>query len=256
MLGLRVHDVDVALGDPPVPILHDITLSAQAGEVVALLGSSGAGKTTLLRCLNGLAPIRKGTIEIYGEAVGGIDPVKLRLSIGYVVQGAALFPHWTVGENVATVPRLLGWDPERTAEEVDRALDLVHLAPQEFRDRFPQSLSGGQQQRAGVARALVAKPRLVLMDEPFGALDPLTRENLQADFLELQRDLGFTVVVVTHDVSEAVLLADRMAILSQGRLVQEGTPQSILRDPANEAVEQMLHAPRRKAEIWRTALGA
>lgn len=256
MSSLRLSGVSVSLGDPPTPVLRGIDLEAAPGEILALLGASGSGKTTLLRSINRLAPLSSGAIEIAGSDIARLDAVALRLSVGYVLQGAALFPHWTVAENVAAVPSLLGWPPERTAERVDTVLDLVRLDPKAFRGRFPDSLSGGQQQRVGVARALAAEPSLVLMDEPFGALDPLTREGLQSDFLKLQRDLRFTVVLVTHDISEALLLGDRIAILSHGRLVQVGEPRDILRNPASEDVEELLTTPRRQAEAWGEALGS
>lgn len=256
MSSLRLDRASVRLGDPPVPILHDIDLAAESGEILALLGASGSGKTTLLRSINRLVPLTTGRIEVAGRNTAEIEPVALRLSIGYVLQGAALFPHWTVAENIGTVPRLLGWNAERTSGRINEVLDLVRLDPAEFRDRFPGSLSGGQQQRVGVARALIAKPSLILMDEPFGALDPLTREGLQADFLALQQELGFTAVVVTHDISEALLLADRIAILSHGRLVQVGTPAEISKTPANAEIEELLTTPRRQAETWRELLGS
>ncbi len=256
MSSLRLHRVSVALGDPPVRVLHGIDLAAESGEILALLGASGSGKTTLLRSINRLVPLATGTIEVAGRDTAEIDPVDLRLAIGYVLQGAALFPHWTVAENIGTIPRLLGWSEDRTTKRVDEMLDLVRLQPPEFRNRFPSSLSGGQQQRVGVARALVAKPSLVLMDEPFGALDPLTREGLQADFLALQRGLGFTAVVVTHDISEALVLADRIAILSHGRLVQVGGPVEISKTPANAEIEELLTTPRRQAETWRKLFGS
>ena len=256
MSSLRLDRASVRLGDPPVPILHDIDLAAESGEILALLGASGSGKTTLLRSINRLVPLTTGRIEVAGRNTAEIEPVSLRLSIGYVLQGAALFPHWTVAENIGTVPRLLGWDAERTSGRINEVLDLVRLDPAEFRDRLPGSLSGGQQQRVGVARALIAEPSLVLMDEPFGALDPLTREGLQADFLALQQELGFTAVVVTHDISEALLLADRIAILSHGRLVQIGTPAEISKTPANAEIEELLTTPRRQAETWRELLGS
>ena len=256
MSSLRLEGACVRLGDPGVRILHDISLAAEAGEIMALLGPSGSGKTTLLRCINRLVPLERGVVEVAGTDVSQADPVRLRLSIGYVLQGAALFPHWTVAENIGAVPGLLGWDAGRTARRVDELLELVRLDPPAFRDRLPPSLSGGQQQRVGVARALAVEPALVLMDEPFGALDPLTREGLQADFRDLQRSLGFTAVLVTHDISEALLLADRIAILSHGRIVQTGAPLDILREPADGEVEELLTTPRRQAAAWKGLLTA
>ena len=254
MSGLRIQGACVSLGAPPIRILHDISLEAEAGEILVLLGASGSGKTTLLRSINRLVQLEGGSIEVAGRDIAGLDPVALRLSTGYVLQGAALFPHWTVAQNIATVPRLVGWDPVRTTRRVDELLELVRLDPAEYRDRFPESLSGGQQQRVGVARALAVEPGLVLLDEPFGALDALTREGLQSDFQELQRSLGFTVVLVTHDVSEALRLGNRIAILSRGRVVQTGAPAEILRNPATADVEELLTTPRRQAEAWKAVL--
>ncbi len=254
MSSLRIEGIRVSLGTPPTRILHDITLEAKTGEVLVLLGTSGSGKTTLLRSINGLARLEAGRIRIAGRDISTLDPVELRLSTGYVLQGAALFPHWTVAENIATVPKLLGWSPARIARRVDELLKLVRMDPSEFRCRFPETLSGGQRQRVGVARALAVEPALVLMDEPFGALDALTKETLQADLQQLQRSLGFTVVLVTHDIAEALRLADTIAILSLGRVVQRGTPRDILNNPATDDVEELLTTPRRQAEAWKDLL--
>ncbi len=254
MISLQIDRIRVSLGTPPARILHDVTLAAEAGEVLVLLGASGSGKTTLLRSINGLVPLDAGRIAIAGRLVSDVDPVELRLSTGYVLQGAALFPHWTVAENIGAVPRLRGWSPVRIARRVDELLDLVRLNPLEFRGRFPESLSGGQQQRVGVARALAVEPALVLMDEPFGALDAVTKEGLQADFRQLQRQLGFTVVLVTHDITEALLLADTIAVLALGQVVQTGTPREILNNPATDYVEELMTTPRRQAETWSNLL--
>lgn len=256
MSEVLIESVSVGFGRPPVPVLHAIDLRVGSGEILALLGTSGSGKTTLLRSINRLLPLLGGRIKVAGRDVSDVDPVVLRLSIGYVLQGGALFPHWTVAENIGFVPRLLGWAAERIDARAEELLELVRLDPEEYKDRIPASLSGGQQQRVGVARALAAEPPLVLMDEPFGALDPLTREELQGDFQSLQRDLGFTAIVVTHDVSEALLLADRIAVMSRGRLVQVGTPRQIMRSPANRDVEALLNTPHRQATAWKELLGA
>ncbi len=255
MSEVQLHKASVYLGKLETPVLQAIDLSVESGEILVLLGFSGSGKTTLLRSINRLVPLRSGNIRVRGQDTAGIDPVKLRLSIGYVVQGAALFPHRTVEENVAVVPGLLGWNEHRISERVERLLQLVQLDPEVYRKRFPEQLSGGEQQRVGVARALAVEPSLVLMDEPFGALDPLTRESLQTDFQSLQKRLGFTAILVTHDITEALLLADRIAVLSHGRIAQIGTPREILLNPASSAVEQMLTTPRRQADIWQGLLG-
>ena len=254
MSEVQLQKASVYLGELETPVLQAIDLSVESGEILVLLGFSGSGKTTLLRSINRLVPLRSGNIRVRGQDTAAIDPVKLRLSIGYVVQGAALFPHRTVEENIAVVPGLLGWNEHRISEGVERLLQLVQLDPEVYRKRFPEQLSGGEQQRVGVARALAVEPSLVLMDEPFGALDPLTRESLQTDFQSLQKRLGFTAILVTHDITEALLLADRIAVLSHGRIAQIGTPREILLNPASSDVEQMLTTPRRQANIWRGLL--
>ncbi|MFC6930477.1 ABC transporter ATP-binding protein [Actinomadura yumaensis] len=223
------------------PAVDDVSLTIPGGEIVVLLGPSGSGKTTTMRLINRLIEPTSGRIIVAGREAMGLDPNELRRHIGYVIQNAGLFPHMTVGTNVGLVPQMLGWDKKRIAERVDELLRLVDLPPEQFRDRYPRELSGGQQQRVGVARALGADPPAMLMDEPFGALDPITRERLQDELLQLQEELGKTIVFVTHDVDEALKLGDRIAILDKGsRIVQYATPQEILLNPADEYVEQFL----------------
>jgi osmoprotectant transport system ATP-binding protein len=225
--------------------VQDLDLEVAEGEVCILVGPSGCGKTTTLRMINRLIEPSDGVIEVAGDDVRQLDPVQLRRRIGYVIQHVGLFPHQTVGDNVATVPRLLGWDRARVRSRVDELLDVVGLEPATYRDRYPAQLSGGQRQRVGVARALAADPPVLLMDEPFGAIDPVTRARLQQQFLELQRGLGKTVVVVTHDIDEAVLLGDRIALLEQGGvLAQYATPDELLTDPASEFVAGFVGADR------------
>jgi osmoprotectant transport system ATP-binding protein len=229
-------------------VVRDVTLEVPAGELLVLLGGSGSGKTTTLKMLNRLIEPSSGRIVVNGENVRDADPVQLRRSIGYVIQGSGLFPHMSVAENIAVVPRLLGWSMERTASRVDELLHLVHLPPAEYRSRYPRELSGGQQQRVGFARALAAGPKVMLLDEPFGALDPLTRDKLRAEFLELRKTLGLTAVMVTHDMTEALLCADRIAVMNEGRLLQVGTPHELLAEPSHEFVAALMTSPRKQAQ--------
>jgi osmoprotectant transport system ATP-binding protein len=204
-------------------VLHDVSLTVGPRETVALVGRSGSGKTTLLRLVNRLVPTDAGRVLVDARDVGEWDPIVLRRRTGYVIQEAGLFPHMTVAGNIATVPSLLGWDPARMRARVDELLSLVGLEPNEYRDRWPDELSGGQRQRVGLARALAADPPLVLMDEPFGAVDPITRAELHAEFARVQAAMHRAVMLVTHDIGEAFQLADRVAVLHEGRLIAIGT---------------------------------
>ena len=226
--------------------VRDVSFEVAAGERVALLGESGCGKTTTLKTINRLAEPTTGRVLVDGRDVATVDAITLRRGIGYVFQEVGLFPHLDVAANVAIVPRLFGWAEDRVRRRVDELLELVGLDPAGFRSRRPSELSGGQAQRVGVARALAGQPAILLMDEPFGAVDPVTREELQREFLELATRLGLTAVLVTHDVLEALLLADRVLVLHDGRLVAEGTPGELLRDPGHAAARALLEAPRRQ----------
>ena len=223
--------------------VDDITMEIPAGEIVMLVGPSGCGKTTTMKMINRLIEPTSGRIFIGDDDVTKRDPDQLRRHIGYVIQGAGLFPHLTVGDNIAIVPRLLKWDKKRTASRIDELLDLVSLDPAQYRDRYPRELSGGQQQRIGVARALAADPPVLLMDEPFGAVDPITRLRLQDELLRLQEELRKTIVFVTHDFDEAVKLGDRIAILQTGsKIVQYDSPERILAEPADDFVRGFVGA--------------
>jgi osmoprotectant transport system ATP-binding protein len=223
------------------PAVDNITLEIPAGEIVMLVGPSGCGKTTTMKMINRLIEPSSGRILIGDDDVTRRDADELRRHIGYVIQGAGLFPHLTVGDNIAIVPRLLKWDKKWIARAVDELLDLVSLDPGQYRDRYPRELSGGQQQRVGVARALAADPPVLLMDEPFGAVDPITRQRLQDELLRLQEELHKTIVFVTHDFDEAVKLGDKIAILRTGaEIVQYDTPEQILTNPADGFVRDFV----------------
>jgi osmoprotectant transport system ATP-binding protein len=237
--------------------VDDLSLEVGDGELCVLVGPSGCGKTTTMRMINRLIEPSEGRILIDGEDVLALDPVHLRRRVGYVIQQIGLFPHQTIAANVATVPRLLGWKGPRVTARVDELLDLVGLPPASFRDRYPHQLSGGQRQRVGVARALGGDPDVLLMDEPFGAIDPITRERLQDEFLRLQAEVRKTIVFVTHDIEEAVKLGDRIAILQQGGvLAQYDTPAAILGEPASEFVADFVGADRALKRLKVTEISA
>jgi osmoprotectant transport system ATP-binding protein len=216
-----------------------VTLEVPRGSICVLLGESGSGKSTLMRMVNRLVEPSAGRVLVDGRDVAGADPEELRRGIGYVIQSVGLFPHWRVADNIATVPRLLGWEPARIAARVEALLDLVGLEATLFRDRFPHELSGGQAQRVGLARALAADPPLLLMDEPFSALDPGTRRGLQVALREIHAETGKTILFVTHDVEEALALADRLAVLDQGQLVAQGRPAALLEGAAQGPVRRI-----------------
>jgi osmoprotectant transport system ATP-binding protein len=236
-------------------VLDRLSLAVREGEFLAVVGESGSGKTTLLRLINRLIDADSGTVRVAGEDVRNIDPIMLRRRIGYVFQGIGLFPHLTVAENIAITPRLLGMDQAGIAARVDELIDLVRLDRAAHRARFPHQLSGGERQRVGVARALAARPRLVLMDEPFGALDPLTRDALGQDYRQLHDELGLTTVMITHDMLEAILLADRIAVLRDGQVIAEGTPRELMAPGRDAYVSELMQTPRRHAEKLRELTG-
>ncbi|MBS4223959.1 ABC transporter ATP-binding protein [Lederbergia citrea] len=220
--------------------VNDLDLEIEDGEIFVLIGPSGCGKTTTLKMMNRLIDVTDGTIFVDGKEISNYDIHELRWEIGYVLQQIALFPHMTIEENIAVVPEMKKWGREKTRSRVDELLKMVGLDPVVYRTRKPDELSGGQQQRIGVARALAADPRLILMDEPFSALDPISREKLQDDILDLQRTIKKTIVFVTHDMQEALKLGDRICIMKEGKIVQVGTAQEIIESPANEFVKEFV----------------
>ena len=247
------------------PAVDELTLEVPAGEICVLVGPSGCGKTTAMRMVNRMIDITDGDILLDGSSVRERAPADLRREIGYAIQQIGLFPHLTVGENVATVPRLLGWDKDRTRARIDQLLELVSLDPGETRDRYPAQLSGGQRQRVGVARALAVDPPLMLMDEPFGAIDPINRERLQNEFLRLQQEIRKTIVFVTHDIDEAIKMGDRIAVLQKGgKLAQYAAPAELLMYPDGRFVEDFVGADRalkrlalqrvRDIDLWKAPL--
>ncbi|MEN0651682.1 MULTISPECIES: ATP-binding cassette domain-containing protein [Hyphobacterium] len=224
-----------------------VSFTVAAGECLAIIGESGCGKTTTLKMLNRLIEPTGGSIAFAGGNVTALRPEALRRRIGWVMQGDGLFPHMTVAENIAVTPRLLGWDKARIDARVDALIEQVRLSVAEHRGRYPAQLSGGQRQRVAIARALSVEPELLLLDEAFGALDPLTRGALQSDFTALRRELGFAAVLVTHDMAEALLIADRILVMKSGRVVRTGTPADLLQDPGDAYVEDLLAMPRQQA---------
>jgi osmoprotectant transport system ATP-binding protein len=244
---IAFKDVSKVYDDGRVRALDGVSLSVRAREFLAIVGPSGSGKTTLLQLINRLAEPSAGTAEVEGVDVRAVPPIALRRRIGYVFQGVGLFPHMTVAENIAVTPRLIGWDRARMAARVDELLDLVRLDRGQ-RERYPHQLSGGERQRVGVARAIAAQPKIVLMDEPFGALDPINRDAIGGDYRRLHEQLGLTTVMITHDMLEAVLLADRIGVMRAGRLIAEGTPRELMTGTHGDYVDELMATPRRQAE--------
>jgi osmoprotectant transport system ATP-binding protein len=249
--AISFEAVGKSYGDNRRPALADLSLDVREREFLAVVGASGSGKTTLLGLINRLGEPTSGQVRLNGTDVRSLDGVVLRRSIGYVFQGIGLFPHMTVAENIAITPRLIGMPKPTIAVRVDELLDLVRLDRAQHRNRFPHELSGGERQRVGFARALAARPRIMLLDEPFGALDPVTRDGLGGDYRRLHETLGLTTVMITHDMLEALLLADRIAVLSAGRLIALDTPAALMAGAAGPEVEALMQTPRRQAERLR-----
>ncbi|HML12886.1 MAG TPA: ATP-binding cassette domain-containing protein [Xanthobacteraceae bacterium] len=245
--AIAFDNVSKTYEDGRVRALDGVSLDVAEREFVAVVGPSGSGKTTLLQLVNRLAEPTSGTVAVEGADVRAADPIALRRRIGYVFQGIGLFPHMTVAENIAVTPRLLGWDARRRAARVEELIDLVRLS-REQAARYPHQLSGGERQRVGVARALAAKPRIVVMDEPFGALDPINRDAIGRDYRHLHDELGLSTVMITHDMLEAVLLADRIAVMQAGRVIAQGTPHELMTGAHGGYVDELMTTPRRQAE--------
>lgn len=234
--------------------VKDLSFHVKKGELLVFLGRSGSGKTTAMRLINRLTLPSEGSIFIDGDEISTLDPIALRRKMGYVVQGIALFPHMTVAENIGIVPKLLKCPKKKVDARVDELLEMVRLDPRDFRDRYPKALSGGQRQRVGVARALAADPPILLMDEPFGALDPISRQQVQDEFLELKSAIKKTVVFVTHDVMEAVKMGDRIALIEEGRLLQIATPEELIKNRECDFVERFLGKQRFELSLKATSL--
>jgi osmoprotectant transport system ATP-binding protein len=235
---IEIDKITKSYGDRRV--VDRLSLTIGTGELCVLLGSSGCGKSTTLRMINRLIPTDSGSIRVGGEDVASVSAEALRRRIGYAIQSIGLFPHWTIEDNIATVPRLLKWRQSRVRDRVSELLELFRLDPPTYRSKYPHQLSGGEQQRVGVARSLAADPELLLMDEPFAAIDPITRDALQAELTHIHRATGKTIVFVTHDIEEALRLATVIAIMDRGRIVQLGTPPDILEHPANDFVRDFI----------------
>ena len=253
-VAIEFKNVSKTFRDAGYPAVNDVSLTVNEGEFVTILGSSGCGKTTLLKMVNRLYEPDTGSIILFGEDISTVDVVKVRRRIGYVIQQIGLFPHYTVADNIATVPKLLKWEKAKIDARVDELLRLTGLEPKEFRDRYPAQLSGGQQQRVGLARALAVDPKIMLMDEPFGAVDSITREKLQDELVRLHRETGKTFLFVTHDIEEAFKLGDRVLIMNEGTVRQFDTPEATIRHPADPFVASLVNSVKAKEAFWREYL--
>ena len=237
----------VSLSYSGTAAVRDVSLDIPAGAFFVLIGESGSGKTTTLHLINRLLEPDQGQVRIDGQDAAHLNPVELRRGMGFIFQAIGLFPHMTVAENIGITPKLLSWPAPKIAARVDELLEIVRLPPDQFRNRRPAELSGGQKQRVGLARALAARPKIMLMDEPFGALDPVTRDDLSTEYRAIHDALGLTTVLVTHDMTEAFLLADTVAVMRGGAIVQQAKPKDLLNAPADDFVRTLIETPRRRA---------
>ena len=241
-IAIEFKDVTKQFNNASSNAVDHVSFSVNEGEMITILGTSGCGKTTLMKMVNRLYEPTSGEIDIFGENIADKDPIQLRRQIGYVIQQVGLFPHMTVEKNISVVPEILGWDQQRIDDRVTELLRLVNLDPGEYRERFPAQLSGGQQQRVGLARALAVYPKILLMDEPFGAIDAINRTNLQNELLSIHNEEKQTCLFVTHDVTEALKLGDRVLVMNEGRVQQFDKPEVLIRQPANEYVSSLFQS--------------
>ncbi|MDG2140235.1 MAG: ATP-binding cassette domain-containing protein [Gammaproteobacteria bacterium] len=245
---IELINIKKSFDDDSVVAVSNVSLTAKKGEFLGLIGESGSGKTTTLKMINRLEEPTSGEIRVNGRNIQESNEEELRRNIGYVFQGIGLFPHYTVMENVSAVPKLLNWEEDRIRSCCKETLRMVGLPIESYGSRYPSQLSGGQQQRVGVARALAAKPEVILMDEPFGALDPITRADLQEEMRNIHQQLNLTIIMVTHDMTEALLMADRIAVMKNGEILQIGTPNELLNYPSHEYVRKIVEMPKKRAD--------
>jgi len=249
-IAIEFNNVSKKFNKAGYSAVDHVNITIEEGEFITILGSSGCGKTTLLKMINRLYEPNDGSIKIFGEDIRAMDVVNLRRSIGYVIQQVGLFPHMTIAENIATVPKLLKWNKEKIDDRVEELLSFVGLDPKEFKKRYPSQLSGGQQQRIGLARALAVDPKIMLLDEPFGAIDAITRMNLQDELLRIHGGLKKTFIFVTHDINEAFKMGTRVIIMNKGRICQFDQPRNIVKNPADDFVSSLITSSRKQEQFW------
>ena len=252
--AIEFQNVTKKFNNAALPSVDRVSLTIEEGEFITILGSSGSGKTTLLKMVNRLYEPTEGKIFLFGEDISTVDVVKVRRRIGYVIQQIGLFPHMTIADNISVVPKLLNWDKKQTDERVAELLNLVGLLPEEFKRRYPSQLSGGQQQRVGLARALAVNPKIMLLDEPFGAIDAITRMKLQDELLRIHGGLKKTFLFVTHDINEAFKLGSRVIVMNEGTVRQFDTPARIVKNPADDFVASLIRSAREQEEFWRMTI--
>lgn len=251
MIAIDYQDISKSFNGTDKASVSHVSAQIEEGEFITILGSSGCGKTTLLKMTNRLIEPTSGKVVLFGEDISMVEETVIRRRMGYVIQQVGLFPHMTVAENIAVVPNLLKWDKEKTSKRVEELLQLVQLEPKEYKDRYPRQLSGGQQQRIGLARALAVDPKIMLLDEPFGAIDAITRLSLQNELLRIHEGTKKTFLLVTHDINEAFKLGNRVMVMNEGKLLQFDTPRNIVNHPADDFVGQLVNAAREQEDFWK-----